>query len=109
MGQIDSRAKRMPPDVAVTEGEPSGAVLSAREDEIIAWVAEGRTNAEISRILAISPFTVKNHVQRIIKKLDASNRTEAAVRYLQGDFQQLRRKRTVRDAAVPAESADSST
>jgi transcriptional regulator EpsA len=58
--------------------------LSAREEEILAWVAEGKTNSEISRILAISSFTVKNHVQRIIRKLGASNRTEAVTKYRQG-------------------------
>lgn len=79
MGQGSSRAREMAPDVAV-----NAFALSAREEEIIARVAQGRTNLEISRILAISPFTVKNHVQRIIKKIGASNRTEAAVRYLQG-------------------------
>ena len=77
----------MPPDVAMT-----AISLSAREEEIVARVAQGKTNVEISRILAISPFTVKNHVQRILKKLGASNRTEAAVRYLQGDLRQMRRK-----------------
>jgi DNA-binding CsgD family transcriptional regulator len=57
--------------------------LSTREEEILAWVSTGRTNVEISRILAISAFTVKNHVQRIINKLGAANRTEAVARYRQ--------------------------
>jgi transcriptional regulator EpsA len=64
---------------ASTDGDAS--VLSCREKEILAWVSEGRTNQEISSILAISAFTVKNHVQRIIKKLRATNRTEAAAKY----------------------------
>jgi DNA-binding CsgD family transcriptional regulator len=51
--------------------------LSEREREIMTWVAEGRTNVEIGAILGISSFTVKNHVQRIFRKLGASNRTEA--------------------------------
>lgn len=55
--------------------------LSLREEEIIDWVAKGRTNAEISGILAISEFTVKNHVRRIMKKLGAANRTEAAAKF----------------------------
>ena len=107
MRQGKSGAKRVPPNVTVTAGKLASAALSSREDEIIAWVAEGRTNVEISRILAISPFTVKNHVQKIIKKLGASNRTEAAVRYLQGDWQQVRRENTGRDVARLAESVDS--
>ena len=51
--------------------------LSARESEILAWVALGKTNPEIGSILGISVFTVKNHVQRILKKLDVTNRTQA--------------------------------
>jgi DNA-binding CsgD family transcriptional regulator len=52
-------------------------VLSLREQEILNWIAEGKTNAEIAVILGISSFTVKNHAQRIFRKLDVSNRTEA--------------------------------
>lgn len=51
--------------------------LSAREAEILRWIALGKTNPEIGSILNISSFTVKNHVQRILKKLDVSNRTQA--------------------------------
>ena len=55
--------------------------LSAREQEIVRWIAEGRTNTEIAAILGISSFTVKNHAGRIFRKLDATNRTEAAAKY----------------------------
>ena len=55
--------------------------LSLREEEIIDWVARGRTNAEISGILSISEFTVKNHMRRIMKKLGAANRTEAVAKF----------------------------
>ncbi len=51
--------------------------LSAREAEILRWIALGKTNPEIGSILNISAFTVKNHVQRILKKLDVTNRTQA--------------------------------
>jgi DNA-binding CsgD family transcriptional regulator len=51
--------------------------LSAREAEILHWIALGKTNPEIGSILNISAFTVKNHVQRILKKLDVTNRTQA--------------------------------
>lgn len=86
---------------------PAEDVLSVREKEIIAWVAEGRTNIQIAGILAISPFTVKNHVQRIIRKLGASNRTEAAVRFRQAAWQQARKKGSRRrDDAILAERID---
>lgn len=89
MGQGSGGTRRMRPGVASI-----GVELSAREEEILVWVAEGRTNVEISGILAVSPFTVKNHVQSIIRKLGASNRTEAAVKFLrQGTLRQTRTKR----------------
>ncbi len=54
--------------------------LSARETEILHWVAAGKTNPEIGLILDISTFTVKNHLQRVFKKLDVSNRAQAVSR-----------------------------
>lgn len=51
--------------------------LSNREVEIVNWVGMGKTNPEIGRILGISEFTVKNHLQRVFKKLDVYNRTQA--------------------------------
>ena len=52
--------------------------LSPRELDILRWVAAGKTNQEIAEVLFISPFTVKNHVQNIIKKLKVKNRMQAA-------------------------------
>ncbi|MDX2380459.1 MAG: response regulator transcription factor [Acidimicrobiia bacterium] len=52
--------------------------LTSREQEIIALIAEGRTNAEIADRLALSIFTVKNHVSSILMKLQVQTRTEAA-------------------------------
>jgi transcriptional regulator EpsA len=53
------------------------SALSEREIEILHWVREGKSNHEIGMLLSISPLTVKNHIQRILKKLQASNRTQA--------------------------------
>jgi len=55
----------------------SDSALSEREVEILHWVREGKSNHEIGMVLSISPLTVKNHIQRILKKLKASNRTQA--------------------------------
>lgn len=55
--------------------------LSAREREIMDWVRMGKTNHEIGSILDISAFTVKNHLQRIFKKLGVFNRTQAVTRF----------------------------
>lgn len=51
--------------------------LTARESEVLALLAGGRTNAEIAEALVISPKTASVHVSRIIAKLGAGNRTEA--------------------------------
>jgi transcriptional regulator EpsA len=53
------------------------AVLTARQLEILKWIYLGKSNIEIGMILAISPLTVKNHVQKILRKLDVQNRTQA--------------------------------
>ena len=53
-------------------------VLTPREREIIALVAEGRSNGEIGKQLFISTKTVSVHVSNILGKLGASSRTEAA-------------------------------
>ena len=54
--------------------------LSEREAEIMKWVRFGKTNQEIGLILDISAFTVKNHLQRIFRKLDVSNRAQAVAK-----------------------------
>lgn len=51
--------------------------LSSRESEILDWVRKGKTNQEIGLILGISAYTVKNHLQRIFRKLDVYNRAQA--------------------------------
>jgi len=52
-------------------------LVTDREVEILKWVREGKSNQEIGMILNISPLTVKNHVQKILRKLQASNRAQA--------------------------------
>ena len=44
------------------------------------WVREGKSNQEIGDQLGISVLTVKNHVQKILRKLGASNRAQAVAR-----------------------------
>ncbi len=56
-------------------------VLTEREAEILKWVALGKTNPEIGSILDISAFTVKNHMQRVFRKLDVSNRAQAVGKF----------------------------
>ena len=53
--------------------------LTAREVEVLTWVARGRSNREIAEIATLSENTVKNHVRSIMSKLHVSSRTEAAM------------------------------
>ena len=61
-----------------SRNDASSDTLTPREREILALVAEGRSNGEIGKQLYISAKTVSVHVSNILGKLDASGRTEAA-------------------------------
>jgi DNA-binding CsgD family transcriptional regulator len=52
--------------------------LTARQGEVLHWIAEGKTNAEISTILDCSFHTVKAHVREIFQRLGVHSRTAAA-------------------------------
>jgi transcriptional regulator EpsA len=68
----------MAADVSSTEGALRlNNLVTQREVEILGWIKEGKTTADIARILNLSPFTVKNHVQNILKKLGARSRSHA--------------------------------
>ncbi len=60
----------------------SPAVLSPREYEVLRWIADGKTDAEIGDLLNISICTVRIHVRHIIGKFDAANRTHAVAKAL---------------------------
>lgn len=53
--------------------------LSDREREVLAFIAEGVSNAQIARSLGLSTKTVQNYVSRILDKLQLSDRTQAAL------------------------------
>jgi transcriptional regulator EpsA len=59
------------------------AALTPREQEILRWIAIGKSNFEVGAILRISPLTVKNHVQKILRKLNVVNRTQAVGKALE--------------------------
>jgi len=67
------RVQQQAPTAAATEHSS----LTARETEILRFVASGATNAEIARELWITQQTVKFHVSNVYRKLDVANRTEA--------------------------------
>jgi DNA-binding CsgD family transcriptional regulator len=57
-------------------------LLTAREREVLAWVARGKTNAEIARLLWLAPSTVRKHLENVYAKLGVSTRTAAVASFL---------------------------
>ncbi|MFJ6604263.1 response regulator [Streptomyces lydicus] len=60
-------------------GQGRGTSLTDRESEVLALIADGRSNREIARALVLSEKTVKTHVSNILMKLDLADRTQAAL------------------------------
>jgi len=86
VAQIDAAFRKIPAfplaEARAAADDGSNVLdLSLREREVLESVCRGRTNLEIAAALNISPFTVKNHVQRIFRKVGVTNRTQAAARY----------------------------
>ena len=66
-----------------SEEEPAQSLktsynLTARESEVLLWVAKGKTNRDIGEILRLSPRTVNKHLEHIYVKLGVETRTAAA-------------------------------
>jgi DNA-binding CsgD family transcriptional regulator len=55
-----------------------GSALTERQTEVLSWVARGKTNAEIGKILSLKTKTVGKYLERIFPKLGVENRTAAA-------------------------------
>jgi DNA-binding CsgD family transcriptional regulator len=59
------------------------ALLSSRELEVLELTSAGHTNSEIARRLDVTVHAVKFHLGSIYRKLGVTNRTEAAIAFLQ--------------------------
>jgi DNA-binding NarL/FixJ family response regulator len=69
---VAQRAKEIPPQDSTSKPD-----LTLRQQQLVTLVAKGLTNKEIASHLNLSEFTVRNHIHRIMKQVDASSRSEA--------------------------------
>lgn len=65
------------------EVQPCGVIITDREKEVLKWIQVGKSNWEIAAILGISPFTVKNHICKITRKLGVQTRGHAVSRAIE--------------------------
>lgn len=83
-----SGGRYIPPEIMALVGEreaerspPKGlAEITQRQRDVLALVAEGKSNKEIARLLDVAPSTVKSHLETAMRLLDAATRTQAALR-----------------------------
>ena len=65
-------------DASMIEAMTLAFPLTAREAEVLYWVAKGKTNKDIADILSLSPRTVTKHLEHVFEKLGVETRTAAA-------------------------------
>jgi DNA-binding NarL/FixJ family response regulator len=77
---VHAGKRRIPPEIATTMAEYAGGdSLTVRELDVLESIAMGKSNKIVADDLNLSVHTVKGHVQSILSKLDASDRTHAVV------------------------------
>jgi DNA-binding NarL/FixJ family response regulator len=67
-------------DSSPARPQPPAVPLSERELQVVRLLADGRSNREIARSLFLAEGTVKNHISTLLAKLDARDRTQAALK-----------------------------
>ena len=81
---VHAGRRRIPGVVAERlAGRMTGSDLTARELEVLERIVRGMSNKEIASALGISEATVKSHINNVLSKLGASDRTQAATKALQ--------------------------
>jgi len=74
---VERDLQQPPRAPASPAGEARRTHITARERQVLHGVREGRSNQQIGEALGISALTVKNHIQKILRKLGAHNRAQA--------------------------------
>jgi DNA-binding NarL/FixJ family response regulator len=83
LNRTEVAERALPPPAAFpTVAAPE--TLSPREKEVLALVAEGRSNKAIAEALYVSPNTVKTHVASLLNKLRADSRAQLAAMAVRG-------------------------
>ncbi|MEY8688784.1 MAG: XrtB/PEP-CTERM-associated transcriptional regulator EpsA [Leptothrix sp. (in: b-proteobacteria)] len=67
-------------EVADSTTQRAGRLITPRQEQILNLIKTGKTNIEIAELLECSPWTIKNHIQAILRKLDTNTRTHAIAR-----------------------------
>ena len=91
--QLAEEKQNTPSPTPPKHHEPLEDALTPRETEVLELLTTGQTNQQIAQTLTISKGTAKVHVERIIRKLGVSDRTQAAVRALELGFTSLDTRR----------------
>ncbi|MBI3972088.1 MAG: response regulator transcription factor [Chloroflexi bacterium] len=89
--QVTARVLKQFRELSEAQGgiEPLFVPLSAREVEILDYIAHGQSNKAIARLLNISDQTVKNHITSILRKLAVNDRTQAVIYALRNNWIKL--------------------
>jgi DNA-binding NarL/FixJ family response regulator len=84
--RLADEKQHKPEPTPQTDDKPPINSLTPRETEVLTLLTTGQTNQQIADSLNISKGTAKVHVERIIRKLEVSDRTQAAVRAIELGF-----------------------
>jgi DNA-binding CsgD family transcriptional regulator len=82
-GMHDALLRCMRPrTVPLARYSSQGPALTERENEVLGWICQGKTNSEIASILQVSTHTVKNQAQNILVKMKVNTRAQASAEAL---------------------------
>ncbi|MDC8771008.1 XrtB/PEP-CTERM-associated transcriptional regulator EpsA [Roseateles albus] len=100
---VEREVNTAPQPTPVNGARQSG--ITERERQILSWLREGMSNQQVGEVLGISALTVKNHVQKILRKLNAANRAQAVARAMSMNLLDRAPVEQVKPAAVAVSAA----